>query len=53
MQFSDIPGNRADEVKIVRTTPTFDCGGRCPIKLHVRDNKILRVEGADINPDQQ
>jgi anaerobic selenocysteine-containing dehydrogenase len=24
------------KVKIVRTTSTFDCGGRCPIKLHVR-----------------
>ncbi|NQT57189.1 MAG: hypothetical protein HQ551_13285, partial [Desulfobacteraceae bacterium] len=32
-------------VKIVRTTSTFDCGGRCPLKLHVKDNKIIRVEG--------
>ncbi|MBS3809586.1 MAG: hypothetical protein KGY38_05490, partial [Desulfobacterales bacterium] len=34
-------------VQIVRTTSTYDCGGRCPLKLHVKDNKILRVEGDD------
>ncbi|MFP4000173.1 MAG: molybdopterin-dependent oxidoreductase [Desulfobacterales bacterium] len=34
-------------VSIVRTTSTFDCGGRCPLKLHVKDNRILRVEGDD------
>ncbi|MFW6335109.1 MAG: molybdopterin-dependent oxidoreductase, partial [Desulfosalsimonas sp.] len=34
-------------VRIVRTTSTFDCGGRCPLKLHVKDNRILRVEGDD------
>jgi anaerobic dimethyl sulfoxide reductase subunit A len=38
------------EVKIVRATSTFDCGGRCPLKLHVKDNRIIRVEGDDI-PD--
>lgn len=43
-----------DKVKIVRTTSTFDCGGRCPIKLHVKNNTIIRVEGDDLdNPDQQ
>ncbi|MBW2176083.1 MAG: molybdopterin-dependent oxidoreductase [Deltaproteobacteria bacterium] len=42
------------DVKIVRTTSTFDCGGRCPIKLHVKDNKILRIEGDDLgDPDRQ
>jgi anaerobic dimethyl sulfoxide reductase subunit A len=41
------------DVKIVRTTSTFDCGGRCPLKLHVKDNRILRIEGDDIaEPDQ-
>jgi anaerobic dimethyl sulfoxide reductase subunit A len=38
------------DVKIVRATSTFDCGGRCPLKLHVKDNRIIRVEGDDI-PD--
>jgi anaerobic dimethyl sulfoxide reductase subunit A len=41
-------------VQIVRTTSAFDCGGRCPLKLHVRDNRILRVEGDDAaEPDEQ
>ncbi|UCE54178.1 MAG: molybdopterin-dependent oxidoreductase [Desulfobacterales bacterium] len=42
------------DLKIVRATSAFDCGGRCPIKLHVRDNRIIRIEGDDIaDPDQQ
>ena len=41
-------------VKIVRATSTFDCGGRCPLKLHVKDNQIIRVEGDDIaDSDEQ
>lgn len=40
-------------VKIVRATSAFDCGGRCPLKLHVKDNRIIRVEGDDaLEPDQ-
>jgi anaerobic dimethyl sulfoxide reductase subunit A len=35
------------------TTSTFDCGGRCPIKLHVKDNRILRIEGDDIAEPEQ
>ncbi|MFC1918405.1 molybdopterin-dependent oxidoreductase [Chloroflexota bacterium] len=35
------------ETKIVRTTSAFDCGGRCPLRLHVRNNVIIRVEGDD------
>ncbi len=47
-------GRRSDQaVKIVRTTSTFDCGGRCPLRLHVKDNVIIRVEGDDAaEPDQ-
>jgi len=46
--------NQTDgEVKIVRTTSTFDCGGRCPLKLHVKDNRILRIEGDDIEEPGQ
>jgi len=51
MASSEIEDNAGDGVKIVRTTSTFDCGGRCPIKLHVKDNKILRIEGDDIEGD--
>jgi len=44
--------NGAD-VRIVPTTSTYDCGGRCPIRLHVKGNRILRVEGDDApEPDQ-
>lgn len=42
-----------DLVKVVRTTSTFDCGGRCPIRLHVKDNRILRIEGDDIEEPRQ
>ena len=50
---NDIISQTDGDVKIVRTTSTFDCGGRCPLKLHVKDNRILRVEGDDIaEPDQ-
>jgi anaerobic dimethyl sulfoxide reductase subunit A len=41
------------DVKIVHTTSTFDCGGRCPIRLHVKDNRILRIEGDDAEEPEQ
>jgi anaerobic dimethyl sulfoxide reductase subunit A len=40
-------------VKIIRTTSTFDCGGRCPIRLHVKDNRIIRIEGDDVGEPEQ
>lgn len=46
--------NQADsDVRIVRTTSTYDCGGRCPIRLHVKDNRILRIEGDDAPEPEQ
>ena len=42
----------SDEVRIVRTTSTFDCGGRCPLRLHVKGNRIIRVEG-DEGPEPE
>ena len=50
---NDIISQTDDNLKIVRTTSTFDCGGRCPLKLHVKDNRILRVEGDDIAEPEQ
>ena len=41
------------DLRIVRTTSTFDCGGRCPIRLHVKDNRILRIEGDDAAEPEQ
>ena len=34
------PNPDSDEVRIVRTTSTFDCGGRCPLRLHIKGNRI-------------
>ena len=43
-----------EEIRIIRTTSTFDCGGRCPLKLHIKESKIIRVEGDDYkNTDEQ
>ena len=42
----------SDEVRIVRATSTFDCGGRCPLRLHVKGNRIIRVEG-DEGPEPE
>ncbi len=44
-----------EDVKIIRTTSAFDCGGRCPLRFHVKDGKIIRVEGDDStdDPDKQ
>jgi anaerobic dimethyl sulfoxide reductase subunit A len=52
MTRTNIPMDK-EGIKIVRTTSTFDCGGRCPLKLHVKDNRILRVEGDDITEPSQ
>jgi anaerobic dimethyl sulfoxide reductase subunit A len=40
-------------VRTVRTTSTYDCGGRCPIRLYVKGNRILRVEGDDAPEPEQ
>ncbi|MGB5747220.1 MAG: molybdopterin-dependent oxidoreductase [Desulfobacterales bacterium] len=50
---NDITSQTDGDVKIVRTTSTFDCGGRCPLKLYIKDNRILRVEGDDIAEPEQ
>jgi len=46
-------GNAAEDTRIVRATSAFDCGGRCPLRLHVRGNTIVRIEGDDaVEPRQ-
>ncbi|MDP3063317.1 MAG: molybdopterin-dependent oxidoreductase [Chloroflexota bacterium] len=46
-------GLKNGETRIVRATSTFDCGGRCPLRLHVKDGVLIRVEGDDApEPDQ-
>jgi anaerobic dimethyl sulfoxide reductase subunit A len=46
-------GESSGEVEIVRATSTFDCGGRCPLRLLVKDNRIIRVEGDDAKEPEQ
>lgn len=46
-------GQSSGEVEIVRATSTFDCGGRCPLRLLVKDNRIIRVEGDDAKEPEQ
>lgn len=46
--------SQENDVKIVKTTSAFDCGGRCPLRVHVKNNVIIRVEGDDEkDPDRQ
>jgi len=40
-------------VNIIRATSAFDCGGRCPLKLYVKDNRIIRIEGDDAPEPEQ
>ncbi len=40
------------EEKLVPTTSAFDCGGRCPLRAHVKDGVITRIEG-DGYPDEE
>ena len=38
---------------IVRCTSAFDCGGRCPLRVHVKDGVITRIEGDDFEDSEQ
>ncbi len=42
------------EETVVQTCSTFDCGGKCIIKAHKRDGKIVRISArkdSELNPD--
>ncbi len=46
-------GLKNSKANIIRTTSTFDCGGRCPLRLHVENGIITRVEGDDAPEPEQ
>ncbi|MFA9440312.1 DMSO/selenate family reductase complex A subunit [Uliginosibacterium sp. sgz301328] len=40
--------------KVVQTCSTFDCGGKCVIRTHIKDGAVVRIStiaDAEINPD--
>lgn len=39
-----IPGEKAGEEKVVWSACTVNCGSRCPLRMHVKDNRITYVE---------
>ena len=41
------------DTKVMRGATAHDCGGRCPLKFHVKDGVILRIEGDDTEEPQQ
>lgn len=45
--------SKEKDFHIIRTTSTFDCGGRCPLRFHVEDGKIIRVETDDYEIEDQ
>lgn len=36
---------QTDSEHIILSTSSFDCGGRCPLRIHVKDGVITRIEG--------
>ena len=46
--------NSRDQEILVRTTSALDCGGRCPLRMYVKDGIIQRIETDDHeNVDEQ
>jgi len=40
-------GKTSSEQRVIATTCTTDCGGRCLLKVHVKDGAITRIETDD------
>ncbi|MBL7209438.1 MAG: molybdopterin-dependent oxidoreductase [Dehalococcoidia bacterium] len=41
------------DTRVIRGTTAHDCGGRCPLKFHVQNGVIVRIEGDDAEEPQQ
>lgn len=39
--------------KVITGATAHDCGGRCPLKFHVKDGVVIRIEGDDAPEPQQ
>lgn len=39
------------DMRVVRTSGSYNCGGRCVIKAHVQDGKVVRITSDDDTPD--
>lgn len=51
MQNNYRPNDETVLEKIVLTSGSHNCGGRCMIKVHVRDGRIVRISSDDDLPD--
>ena len=43
--------NTSSNEVVIRCTSAFDCGGRCPLRVHVEDGVITRIEGDDFKDE--
>lgn len=48
---SDILINRKSAEKVVWSACTVNCGSRCPLRMHVKDDKIIYVETDNTGTD--
>lgn len=47
----DMTDRTLQEETIIRTSGSHNCGGRCIIKAHVKDGRIVRITSDDERPD--
>jgi len=50
---SGISSQSGDDTQIIRTYTCMDCGGKCPLKVHVKDGVVVHIEGDDAEEPEQ